>query len=431
MRISCARQTTSSWTLAGLMIVSLAACGDAAPGGGTADASSDIDAGDAGDGDVGDGDLGDGDAEASDDAGSGQDGGSEDDSGAQPDPVPWYVSKEPLTLALSGAFGAAFQAAHAGEPDGIVPPERLKEPFAGTAAYTQREASERTESVELAVRGNSSLQECDFPKIKFAFAERVKDRADVFFGTKKVKVGTHCGDEEEVNGLIGRLRNEKAAWREEVVYQLARALGISVMHTRPAVITYTNNADPPRFDSPLTRKAFLLEHVDEMARRVGATALKDPVDCGDPAARPDAEAVLRVRFFHAMVGNWDFTLGPPESNGCGSLMNTEVLRFDDGSILLVPADFDLAAFVVGEVRNQDTNQMEPISAENALASARFYLQANLQGEDAERVDAMRAEYRAKQSALTRVIDESVMDAEGKAAGQLLIAGFFAALSEKK
>ena len=137
--------------------------------------------------------------------------------------------------------------------------------------------------------------------------------------------------------------------------------------------------------SPLTRKAFLLEHIDELARRLGATALKDPVDCGEhTTALPDATAVLRVKFFHAMIGNWDWLLGPPETHGCGDIMNTEVLIHPDGAITLVPADFDLAAMVVGEIRNPDTNQVEAIEVENAAAAASAALETRRSPESQRR-----------------------------------------------
>lgn len=353
-----------------------------------------------------------------------------DDGGTDAEPARWYESGEPLELTISGPLGDAFRAAFAGTPDGIVPPLRLKDPVAGSIAYDNLDGTEQQAQVALAVRGNSSLQECPFPKLKFAFEQRVKAPADVFFDTKKVKVATHCADEDEVNGTIGRLRNEQAAWREEVAYQLARALGITTLNTRPALIHYTDTSTEPAFESPLTRKAFLLEHVDELARRLGATALQDPVDCGpDPAALPDPRAVLRVRFFHALIGNWDFELGPPETSGCGALRNTEVLVHADGTLTLVPADFDLAAFVVGEVRNPETNQREAITAQNAEAAVRASLAEYLVGESSEAVAAMQAEYLAKKSALHAIVADSRMDAAGKAAGKLLIDGFFAAFAK--
>jgi hypothetical protein len=136
-----------------------------------------------------------------------------------------------------------------------------------------------------------------------------------------------------------------------------------------------------------------------------------------------------VKFFHAMIGNWDWALGPPETNGCGDIWNTEVLIYPNGGITLVPADFDLAAFVVGEVRNPDTNQVEAIEVDNAASAARAALQTSLIGESATAVAAMKLEYLAKQAELKALIDASLMDAEAKTDGKQLLDGFFEILAE--
>jgi len=132
-----------------------------------------------------------------------------------------------------------------------------------------------------------------------------------------------------------------------------------------------------------------------------------------------------------MVGNWDFLLGPPETGGCGPLMNTEVLVHADGSLTLVPADFDLSALVVGEVRNPTNNQREPISAENAVLAARAYLAANLEGEPEGAVAVMRSAYLAKRAELAALIDASLVDEAGKAGARTLLDGFFRVLEEQR
>jgi hypothetical protein len=340
----------------------------------------------------------------------------------------WFADKTPLELSISAPLGDAFRAAFAGVPDGIVPPNRKKDPFAGSLALDGKAARD----VELAVRGNSSLQECSFPKLKLNFGERIKDEIDTFFATKKIKLGTHCGEEAETNGTIGRLRSELATFREEVVYQLARALDMTIMQTRPAIVTYTDTSSEPEFAGKLTRKGFLLEHVDELARRLGATALQDPVSCGDdPNLLPHDQDVLRVKFFHAMIGNWDYAVGPPDMHGCGPLWNTEVLVHPEGYLTLVPADFDLSAFVVAEVRDPESNQLVAIDAENAKASARAYLAGATMGESSEAVAAMKAEYMAKKATLLALVHDSLMDEDGKKSATLLLEGFFAVLAESR
>jgi hypothetical protein len=94
----------------------------------------------------------------------------------------------------------------------------------------------------------------------------------------------------------------------------------------------------------------------------------------------------------------------------------------------VPADFDLAALVVGELRDPDTHQLAPISEERARRAAAHALATYTAGEGEARLSAMRGEYQAKKSALYAVLDASPMDAQGKAGARALLDGFYAALA---
>lgn len=83
---------------------------------------------------------------------------------------------------------AHFDLALAGIPDGIFPPRREKPYFVGKVWYSGHEVP-----VQLRVRGNSSLQECPFPKLKFKVA-RVDRVGTRFADAREVKLGTHCAD---------------------------------------------------------------------------------------------------------------------------------------------------------------------------------------------------------------------------------------------
>ncbi len=365
-----------------------------------------------------------------DDAGTQGDGddspdASSDDPDAGTETEPWYAARTPIELAFSGPFGDAFEAAHAGRPDGIVHPVRIKDWFTGSITHTLRDGTSHTESLSYAVRGQSSLQECAFPKLKWKFDTRVDDANHSFVGTKKMKIATHCGEEEQANGVIGRLQNEIATYREELVYQLAQLVGITTLQTRPALITYHDTSSTQAFESPLTRKAFLLEHIDELARRLGATRVLAE-NCEETAAPgTDDPSVLRIKFFHAMVGNWDFNLGTRD-DACTH--NTELLVLPGGHVLLVPTDFDLAALVVGSVRNPESQQDEPIDETNAWLAASEALSKQLAGASESAVRAMTDAYYAKREALLAAVDASLADAEGKLNAKLLIHGFFEALA---
>ena len=70
-------------------------------------------------------------------------------------------SRTVVEWTLTGPMQAHFNMAFAGMPDGIFPPHREKPYFDGTLKMGELEVP-----VTLRVRGNSSLQECPFPKLK-------------------------------------------------------------------------------------------------------------------------------------------------------------------------------------------------------------------------------------------------------------------------
>jgi len=82
----------------------------------------------------------------------------------EPDSI--FSSRSVVAFTLTGPFQSHFDLALAGMPDGFIPPLREKPYFDGTLKMTGYEIP-----VALRVRGNSSLQECPFPKLKFKVAK--------------------------------------------------------------------------------------------------------------------------------------------------------------------------------------------------------------------------------------------------------------------
>src|SRR5262249_12986122 len=128
-----------------------------------------------------------------------------------------FSSRSVLRGVVSGPLQEYFDLAFAGTPDGIFPPHRETPYFDGTLKMGVAEVP-----VKLRVRGNSSLQECPFPKLKFKVSK--ENRAGTpFADAREVKIGTHCA--EGGRGNIGRLRDERAAFREAVAYEIMELLG--------------------------------------------------------------------------------------------------------------------------------------------------------------------------------------------------------------
>lgn len=282
---------------------------------------------------------------------------------------------EPLAFRIEAPLGEAFEKASAGLPNGPLPgmPRRSKDPFVGTLTYATSGGAEVTLPIELKVRGNSSLSECSFPKltIKIRKGDLAGAPLGPFAGDTKFKLGTHCGEDASGTGQIGRLRHETAAHREAAVYGLLGTILTGTadepaLHARAARVTYVDTSAGTAGE-PLERDAFVLEDLARLAKRLGAAddcrtvdgeeecdpVLKDSeVFALDPAALPLPNVAL-LGAFHALVGNWDYSLGTALGGGKDTLWNTDVAVFgapDAPRMLPVAQDFDLASAVTGKVR---------------------------------------------------------------------------------
>ncbi len=329
----------------------------------------------------------------------------------------------PSELRLEGAFDPAFSAARAGQPDGIFPQPRITEPFVGALVYRDGERELRL-AVELEVRGNSSLSECLFPKLKLKLDQAVA-AGTVFADARKLKIGTHCG--EGGTGTIGRLREQKATWREAAAYQVMRALGMSSQAVKPVTITYVDTST----SETITRQAFVFEHIDLLAARLGGEGLADPETfAGDPAEVMDAKHIVRVHMFEALLGNWDWQLrlGPADPTEGPQLSNMEAVQLG-ARLLPVPSDFDLSSFVTARPVRQVDPRVLPGHPSSQVRQAAGYLASQFGPtfEDAE-LSAARAHFEARRAAVELVIEDVLVDDEGRANLRAHVAAFYEALS---
>jgi len=81
-----------------------------------------------------------------------------------------FASTSVVALTLTAPFQTHFEMAYAGLPDGIFPPVREKPYFDGSLQMAGLAIP-----ITLRVRGNSSLQECPFPKLKFKVSREQRE----------------------------------------------------------------------------------------------------------------------------------------------------------------------------------------------------------------------------------------------------------------
>jgi hypothetical protein len=251
---------------------------------------------------------------------------------------------------LTGPLQKHFDLAFAGTPDGIFPPRREKPYFDGTLVMGAFRLP-----AWIRVRGNSSLQECPFPKLKVKL-DGDDRRGTPFEDAREIRIATHCA--EGGRGTVGRLREETATWREALAYEVLADLDFPAPRVRRAVIEYHDTSpDSPSEPGawPVRRQALIFDDVELVAARFGAGVLSDEQVAALTRADFDEQALVDLAFLHALLGNWDYGLGD-ENRG---FWNTEVIRLPTGSLVPLAGDFDLASWVTGSVRSSAPRDYHP------------------------------------------------------------------------
>jgi len=332
-----------------------------------------------------------------------------------------FSSTSVVVLNLTGPFQAYFDLAFAGLPDGMIPPVREKPYFDGTLRMPGFVVP-----VTIRVRGNSSLQECPFPKLKFKVspANRV---GTPFADAREIKIITHCA--EGGQGTIGRLREQAAIFREGVAYEVSELMGFLTPRLRRALIEYHDTTPPTNAATSvgweITRQAVLLEDLELVAARLGGRVLLESELPWLVAADFDAQLVADLQLFNALLGNWDYSLGW-DSRG---VWNMDVLELPDGTgkrLMPVPGDFDLSSWVTGVVRRSSPWDYHP-ELGDLERETRYQLEKLQQRVEPPLFASARQRFVMKREALEAHVGRARLDEEGRVNAQHHLSVFFAAL----
>jgi hypothetical protein len=331
-----------------------------------------------------------------------------------------FSSDEVVIFSMTGPLQEHFELAFAGLPDGIFPPVREKPWFEGTITIGQQSIP-----VEIRVRGNSSLQECPFPKLKFKVS-RADRLGTPFYEAREVKIGTHCA--EGGRGPIGRLRDERSAYREVLVYEMMQILEFLSPRVRRGRIEYQDTSTSRQNSEvgwSLMRNAMILDDVEVVAERLGGRALDDAEVAGLTNANFGLQLVTDLRVFQVLIGNWDYAL----THDGVEVWNFDVVELPNLQLIPVAGDFDLSTFVTEEV-NLDVPwdyhpELPPLERQ-----ARYDLEQINAGvsESGEGVFARAKErFESRRGLLEASIAEALIDEDGRTNAWTHLNAFYTAL----
>ncbi len=329
-----------------------------------------------------------------------------------------FSSRTVLEWTLTGPFQPHFNLAFAGMPDGIFPPLREKPYFGGAVTMGDFELP-----ATLRVRGNSSLQECPFPKLKLKVSK--KDREGTpFADAREIKVGTHCA--EGGSGTVGRLRDETATFREALAYEVLDAFGFTAPRVRRARIEYrdTSIGDPEQPGGwHVTRQAMILEDAEVLGERLGGRSLTDEEIEAIRDARFDRQLITDLHLFHALLGNWDYVL----SEKGDDLWNIDVIEKADGALLPVVGDFDLASWVSGRVLSNEPPNYHP-ELDDVERRVRYEVEQLREGVGESAFAAGRERFVSRRDEVEALMLGGDVDEAGRTLALRHLNGFFDALN---
>lgn len=177
--------------------------------------------------------------------------------------------------------------------------------------------------VDIRTRGNFRLRSgnCPFPPLRLDFPKG-QLAATILDGQDKLKLVTHCRDRDDF---------EQNTLQEFLAYRVYNLVSDLSFRVRPARITYVDSGGR---EDTIERWAFIIEHEDGLAARLGAEIL-EPEGMLHPARVRGATAAP-LNLFQYLIGNTDYSIYETHN---------VVLLETPETVIPVPYDFDWSGLV--------------------------------------------------------------------------------------
>lgn len=200
-----------------------------------------------------------------------------------------------------------------------------------TLTYNDAEAGEVTVELGIRTRGRFRRQQttCEWAPLRLNF-KKSEMKQTLFAGSDKMKLVTDCQKGVSVYS--------QALLSEHLAYRILNLLTDASFRVRLMRVTYVNT---DRKNHKHTEFAFMIEHKSQLAKRIGIEVNEVP---STKVQFLEASHTNLTSLFQYMIGNTDFSpIRAARGEPC--CHNYILYGAEEGSILPVPYDFDMAGLV--------------------------------------------------------------------------------------
>jgi hypothetical protein len=229
---------------------------------------------------------------------------------------PLFQSSEILQVTIEGPFTTLLD-------------EKSKEDYLnGHFRYNEADGSPVEFDLKFRARGNFRHDNCAYPPIRLNF-KTSQTKNTLFHKQDKLKLVVHCSRSAQYQQIV---------LQEYLAYRVLNSLTDLSMRARLLEVTYVDTEEerqsPPRY-------AFLIEHKDRTAKRIG---IKELVVKGTTIAQVNPEILNLTSIFQYFIGNTDFSpiAGAPGDDCCHNYI---LFQNKGAQITPIPYDFDQSGFV--------------------------------------------------------------------------------------
>lgn len=261
------------------------------------------------------------------------------DASEQPRVYEFFETSEPLILDIKADFATMFD-----QKNDVDPATGKRTLFDAKVSYPQIESQESLPAT-LQVRGRSSLENCNFPKLRMRFKNKSMLANTIFSGLDDYKINTHCDQIGPEIGGMTHFTGERALIREYALMQLWEILQPEgAIKSRLVKVNYKNSND----ELIAQEMALFVEDGGDTAKRVGGKEWK--LDTPDANIHIfDSVSAINHTLFQIFAANrdWSFYNGGLVNANVSSegAQNIVGVRMLDNTYIVMPQDLDLAGMV--------------------------------------------------------------------------------------